>query len=218
MSINWIPSRKIQAKERGNRGIISTSKNPLGYVEYESCIERDFLLLLIHSPSVLTIYHQYKTIHYMDKNGKDRRYTPDVYVEFRDGRRILVEIKPDEEVINKASKYDERWNAAREWAEAKGIAFMVLTETDIRTPRWFNVWFTLGSSKCSSNDSYVDKLTLLLKPDGLNYKDLCYMLSEELRIEIAKAAQIICYAIYHGLVFVDTFSTRQLANDTIIRP
>jgi putative transposase len=217
MSIDWIPARNITSKTEGNRGYISTTKNPSGIVEYESCIERDFLIVAIHDPTVRAIQHQPKTILYFDTKGEQHKYTPDVYLEFKDGSRLLVEIKPLDEVTKNHQKYEQRWNAARMWAESNGISFIVVTDGEIRTPRWVNIWFTLGASKSLDNDKYIQKLTLIIDPDGDEYNNLCVKAAREFGVGIGKAAQIICYAVYHGLVFVDNFSTRQLSKDTIIR-
>ena len=120
-------------------------------------------------------------------------------------------------VLTNGIKYEERWVAAREWGKERNIEFSVITEQHIRTPRWFNVWFTLGSSKCNTIDSYLPKLTQILTNAGDHYDEICYRLSESAGIELNKAAQIVCFAIYHGLVFLDSFSTKQLSNYTIVR-
>ncbi len=80
-----------------------------------------------------------------------------------------------------------------------------------------NIWFTLGASKCSNNNIYMNKLDSLISSDGEPYNSLCFKLAEDLGVEVGKASQIICYAIYHGLVFVDTFSTKTLSKNTFIR-
>lgn len=218
MSIDWIPARQIGPKERGNRGFIPSGKNPAGIVEYESCLERDFYLLCNHAPDVLKFQHQPITIDYLDKNGKKRRYTPDVYVEYKDHRRGLYEIKYEEEIIEKHQEYEERWVAAEAWAKENSLEFAILSEKQIKNTRKANVWFTLGASKCASNDKYTNKITNLLAPEGEEYNSICIKLSETLGVEVGKAAQILCYMIYHGLVFVDTFSNKELSRDTIIRP
>ncbi len=97
MNTDWTSARRISPKSVGNRGIIATNKSPIGVVEYESCIERDLLLLAIHDPAVIEIRYQPKTIYDTDSKGKQRKYTPDIYLEFRDGKRLLLEIKPSEE-------------------------------------------------------------------------------------------------------------------------
>lgn len=217
MSIDWLPVRKIAPKERGNRGYISTRKNPSGIVEYESCLERNLLLQAIHCPSISRIQHQPKLILYKDDKGKTRKYTPDVYLETTNGSNILVEVKPRDEIVNSFKKYEARWKAAEKWSEENNIKFFVLSEIEINTPRWLNVWFTLGASKCIGDDDFAKSLNLLIHPDGDEYNVLCNKLANNLSVEIGKAAQILCYVIYNGLVFVDTFSTKQLSKDTIIR-
>ena len=217
MSIDWIPARKISSKARGNRGIIPTCKNPNGEVVYDSCLERDFYNLGIHAPHVIRIQHQPITIIYKDENGKERRYTPDAYVEYSNGSKWLYEIKYEEDIRKNQKEYELKWKAADEWSKKKGISFGVLTQREIRTPRRENVWFTLGASKCKISDFYINKLISLIPAEGYEYNPLCYKLAEEIGVEIGKAAQILCYAIYHGVVFVDTFSTKHLSKDTIIR-
>jgi hypothetical protein len=162
--IDWEPARKITPKEIGNRGIIPTEKNPTGVVEYESCIERDLFLLAIHGPSIKYILHQPITIDYVDSKGHSRRYTPDVLLESEDGTRLLVEIKSESELLNQQAKWRERWAHAENQAKEKGIHFQVLTEKQIRTPRWFNVWFTLGSSKCRDNAAFIHILDSSIPP------------------------------------------------------
>lgn len=217
MSIDWTPARRISPKSQGNRGFITTSKSPISVVEYESCIERDLLLLAIHDPAVIGIRYQPNTIFYTDSTGKQRKYTPDIYLEFKDGKQLLIEIKPSEEVYNNSKNFEERWAAAREWADPRGIKFLVVTDSQIKTSRWMNVWFTLGPSRCNENVKYMKKLNHIISNEGEEYNYLCKKVSDEFAIDIGKAAQIICYAIYHGFVFVDTFSTNPLTNATIIK-
>jgi putative transposase len=220
MSTDWIPvgaARAINVKERGNRGLFPSSKVLGGIVEYESCLERDFFFLCQHAPDVVKIQHQPISITYQDEKQTTRKYTPDVYVEFWGGLKCLFEIKYEEEVLEKGEKYAERWSAAREWGKTQNISFSVLTEKDIRTPRWFNIWFTLGASKCVPDSSHLSKLNQVVTHSGERYDEICYLLSEDAGIEVNKAAQVLCYAIYHGLVFLDSFSTREIANDSIVR-
>ena len=220
MSVDWIPTgptRKIPAKERGNRGIILSHKIENRIVEYESCLERDFFLLCNHAPDVTSFQHQPITISYLNKLGNMRKYTPDGYVEFKNGVKGLFEIKYQSEVMEKKEENRERWEIAKKWAEERNIIFAVLTDVEIRNVRLYNVWFTLGSSKASLIDRYTSKLISLIPDNGEKYNILCYLLSESEGLEINKSAQILCYAIYHGLVHLDTFSTKELSKNSIIR-
>ncbi|MFX1513388.1 MAG: TnsA endonuclease N-terminal domain-containing protein [Promethearchaeota archaeon] len=215
--IEYSAVRSIPPKTRGNRGLFPSRKVQKGVVEYESQLERDFFLVLEHAPDVKLYQHQPFKIIYTDDQNNTHAYVPDVYVEFTIGLRILVEIK-DEDTYNKDFEKNKlKWNAAEEWTKQRGIIFLVLTEREIRTPRMATIWFTLGSSKCSENDKYMNKLTDLIPSNGASYEFLCKETAQTLGIPLGKAAQIICFAIYWGIVFVDTFSTQLLSKNTIIR-
>ena len=217
--ISWSAVRSIPTKEKGNRGFFPSKKVPEGIVEYESQLERDFFLLCEHNPSVKRFQHQPITITYKSEKGKYVTYTPDAYVEFIDNQNYLIEIKDEinEKVLNNNS---EKWDAAKEWGEENNTKFTVLTSHEIRTARMANIWFTLGASKCKDNRKYIKKLNILLSSygeKGRRYNKLCQDISQEFLVKVGKASQILCYAIFHGLVFVDTFSSEALSNKTVIR-
>nr|MDO8111194.1 DDE-type integrase/transposase/recombinase [Candidatus Sigynarchaeota archaeon] len=54
--------------------------------------------------------------------------------------------------------------------------------------------------------------------DGIEYKTLCEEIARMLGCRIDIAAQFVTYSIYHGLVWIDTFSTIDLSANTLIRP
>jgi len=217
LEMNWTRVRKIPPKSRGNRGFFPSNKVSGGIVEYESQLERDLFLQLEHAPEVIRFQHQPITITYQNKKGRNCEYTPDVSIEFNNGLHTVTEVKYEETLKMEYEKLQVKWNAADDWAVQNGYLFAILTEKEIRTPRQSNIWFTLGSSKCSDNNRYMNELISLLPPDGVEYNSLCYNLAEILGIEVGKSSQILSYAIYHGLVFLDTFSTKELSKDTIIR-
>ncbi|MFQ5981561.1 MAG: TnsA endonuclease N-terminal domain-containing protein, partial [Candidatus Heimdallarchaeota archaeon] len=220
--LDWSAVRKVPPKTRGNRGIFKSSKNRNGFIEYESQIERDLFLLAQHAPDVITMQHQPCFIPYQKKNVKGtQNYPPDAGIEFRNGFRLLVEVK-DESTMLRASnatkqKWESKWEQARRWAEERGQFFVILTDREIRTPRIANVWFTLGSSKCRDNKKYVKPLIGEIPRDGARYDNLCLKLAETIGVKIGKASQVLSFAIYHGLVFVDTFSEEVLSKNTVIR-
>lgn len=186
MNIDWSAVRSIPPKTKGNRGWFPSSKVPEGIVEYESQIERDLFLQLEHAPDVKRFQHQPITIPYKDEKGEDKSYTPDVFIEFNNKECVLVEVKDQETILEKYEKFRTRWNAAEEWAKQKGYIFITLTEKEIRNARMANIWFTLGSSKCTNNDKYMNKLNSLIPLDGETYNSLCIKLAEELGVEVGK--------------------------------
>lgn len=208
--------RSIPPKTRGNRGYFPSSKVDRGIVNYESQIERDFFLILDHADDVIKFQHQPITIHYNTLEKEIRKYTPDVYVEFSNGIKLLVELKDEASFQNDYLKFKERWDACKIWSKKRGIDFIVLTDFDIRNARLSNIWFTLGSAKVVNNDKYMKTLYSFISKN-IAYNDLCEGFAEDLGLSVNKSSQIICYAIYHGLIFIDTFSTDTLSRNTIIR-
>ncbi|MFW9997895.1 MAG: TnsA endonuclease N-terminal domain-containing protein, partial [Candidatus Odinarchaeota archaeon] len=211
--------RNIPAKTRGNRGFLPCKKVRGGVAIYDSQVERDFYLLLAHSPLVKWFQHQPHKIVFKNSAGNTKKYTPDVKIEFVNGLRFLVEIK-DEITEEMKLENEDKWNAADKWARNRSMNFAIFTAEDIRTARLFNVWFTLGSSKVRENDKYMQKLRTLLSIHGMKgrkYNDLCREVEKAFNVPIAKAAQVICYAIYHGLVVLEDFSTKILTRNSIIR-
>ncbi|MFX0171120.1 MAG: TnsA endonuclease N-terminal domain-containing protein [Candidatus Hodarchaeota archaeon] len=217
---DWSCVRSIPPKTEGNQGFFPSEKVMGGIVAYESQLERDLFLLFDHDPSVKRFQHQPSKIIFKNNEGKREQYVPDVKVEFNNGLRVLIEVKPRKTIVEKYSMYQQKLKAVNKEVKANGMIFDVLTEIDIRTPRLANVWFTLGASKCLENNKYIDILIKLLKrygKRGISYNNLCMELAELLGLEIGKASQVVCYASYHGLVFIDTFTTEVLSKNTIIR-
>lgn len=64
------------------------------------------------------------------KTGKLRKYFPDFLVEFKNGSKQLVEIKPKKRVLQ--VKVQKKLKAAETWCREHGIALVVLTEHELR--------------------------------------------------------------------------------------
>ena len=71
-------------------------------------------------PDVKTFQHQPITILYQDDNQKARKYTPDVFVEFETGKKMLFEIKYEEEILSKEKSMKNNGKQP-EFGERNGI-------------------------------------------------------------------------------------------------
>lgn len=64
------------------------------------------------------------------RTKKTRRYYPDFYVKYSDGRQEILEVKPlrklDQAVIKKKTA------AALSWCAESGMSFRVVTEVDLK--------------------------------------------------------------------------------------
>jgi TnsA endonuclease-like protein len=102
-----------------------------GTAEHESALERDFVTLSSFLDPHAVITSQPITITYQ-LGAVVRRYTPDYFVSWSDGRREIVEVKYSSDLQASQERLKERFGAMQDWAQLRGAAFRVATERDIR--------------------------------------------------------------------------------------
>lgn len=112
-------------------------KNIIGYfpslkmgrmVNFESLIERDFIVFLDFEPQVTAFTEQPFSITYPIEN-KAHRYTPDFHVVCTGGRNLVCECKAA--VFQDKPENLVKFAAARTWCEARGWMFLVITDTQL---------------------------------------------------------------------------------------
>ena len=105
--------------------------NKSQYPEYRSSWELKFFKFLDKNSDVEYWTSEPFAISYMSpKDGKIHRYFPDVLVKFKNGKKLLVEIKPDYQTsdpINLA-----KWESAKNFCQQYGLEFIVLTENNFK--------------------------------------------------------------------------------------
>jgi len=113
--------RKVSLKGEGNAGSFYSSKlNRL--IEYESELELEFLLLLEQSDEVMFYQEQPLKVFY-EHQGETKIYYPDILLILKDGRSIVVEIKP---VFKMALQENLiKWSALRKFCAKKGLGLLV---------------------------------------------------------------------------------------------
>ena len=117
---------------------------------FESTLERDFLTVIEFDHSVSLFDVQPVTIHWIDKEGKSRKYTPDVLVFFKkndDGTPSkvpeLCEIKYRSELKEHWHELRPKFKAAVKYAKQHGWRFRLVTDVEIRTSYMDNAKFLL---------------------------------------------------------------------------
>lgn len=63
------------------------------------------------------------------RSGHQRRYFPDFLIEFTDGKRVLVEVKPSKRLVQ--ARVQKKLAAARQWCGAHGASLQVITEVEL---------------------------------------------------------------------------------------
>lgn len=96
-------TRRIVVPEKGSlRGALVTRGEHRRVITFESELERKVLLVLLARPDVVEIREQVAPVTYRDAEGVEREHRFDFLVRRRDGRRVLVAVKP----MELALKYD----------------------------------------------------------------------------------------------------------------
>lgn len=82
-------------------------------------------------PTVVRYSYESVKIPYVSnvRSGKLRNYLPDFLVEFSDGRKVLVEVKPSRKLVHAQVK--KKLAAAQVWCFERGIDLQVITEIDL---------------------------------------------------------------------------------------
>lgn len=118
-------------------------------IEFESTLERDFIIRKEYSSAVLGIVPQPCQVEYLTASGRRQIYTPDFLVHYRLGSRhyedyprpLLVEVKPEREWRQHWRKWLPKWKAAYAYARAQGWQFHIHDESRIRDQAFDNIMF-----------------------------------------------------------------------------
>lgn len=142
-----LPQRKIKPTRRSVSGIYAfRGETP---IQFESTLERDFLILTEYSREVLDVISQPAQIPFLGKNGQTFTYTPDFLVYYRLGNRlydnypkpVLVEVKPRGQWQKNWRKWSTKWKAAIRYAREQGWVFHLMDENRIRNQSLDNIRF-----------------------------------------------------------------------------
>ncbi|NBW06509.1 MAG: hypothetical protein EBR82_00610 [Caulobacteraceae bacterium] len=127
------PKKRKRQKRKGryHRGEYVSIKT--GQVcKFRSGWEEKVMVHLDADPGVELWTYEQTVIEYLSniRTKKFRRYYPDFYVKYSDGREEIVEVKPKRKLGQITVK--KKANAAREWCASRGIAFKIITEVELK--------------------------------------------------------------------------------------
>ena len=117
-------------------------------IQYESALERDFLIRKEFSLAVLDVIPQPCQIPFVS-NDQNYLYTPDFLVYYRLGdmtypdypKPVLIEVKPEKEWRKHWRKWLPKWKAAYSHAKKQGWEFHIHDESRIRGQALENISF-----------------------------------------------------------------------------
>ena len=125
-------AKKKKRRRKGHYQRGSHISPMAGECKFRSGWEQKYCVYLDSHPDVLTWSYEKTVIEYISnkRTGKVRKYYPDFYIEFKDGSKKVVEIKPKRKlqqatVLKKAT-------AARQWCMTHGATYELLTEIELK--------------------------------------------------------------------------------------
>lgn len=188
------PLRRRSRRQRppSSIGGAHASFKALGPAHFESLLEKDAQTLLTADPAVKQYAVQCHQLTYWTpgpSGGSWRRYTPDLVVEMRDGRRVVVEVKAA------ALAAMDKWtrlegHIRRAYREDHDVEFVVLTEAVVRRqPHLANAEIMISHAGTVAPDAEFCLLGTLEEEQG--------------QISIKALSQVL---VQLGLTYAETFS------------
>jgi hypothetical protein len=139
--------RKIKPTRRSVSGVYAFRGETS--IEFESTLERDFIIRTEFFLNVLDVIPQPAIIPFRSLNGHPYTYTPDFLVYYRLGTNLyenypkpaLIEVKPESEWKRNRQEWLPKWKAAHRYAKEQGWTFHIHDESRIRDQTLFNIRF-----------------------------------------------------------------------------
>lgn len=127
------PKKKRKRKKRGHyhRGEYTSTKT--GQVcKFRSGWEESYMRHLDSDPTVETWSYEQTVIEYVSniRSKKVRRYYPDFYVKYSDGRQEVIEVKPKRKLEQLTVR--KKAEAGRQWCAFNGMTYRIITEVELK--------------------------------------------------------------------------------------
>lgn len=103
-----------------------------GECKYRSGWEQKYMVHLDENPDVVTWSYEKLVIEYVSnqKTKRVRKYYPDFQVEYKDGKKVVVEIKPSRKL--RQATVVKKIRAAMAWCTEHDVIYKVLTEIELK--------------------------------------------------------------------------------------
>jgi hypothetical protein len=123
--------RKKYKSRRAKRGSY-ISKKCLKEIHYRSSWELFYAIYLDNNEKVISYSYEPYSISYVSnlKTKKIRKYYPDFEIQFFDGEKHIVEIKPKKKLTQLTNV--KKFAAAKIYAQQNNMQYVILTEVELK--------------------------------------------------------------------------------------
>lgn len=121
-------------------------KGDVNKVIYRSGLERRFMLFLDNNSLIKIWSSEEYVVSYIGVDGKAHRYFIDFFVELNNGKKLLIELKPDKQrkppkknaknYLKESITYvtnQLKWESAEKYAKKNGMKFVVVTDKQVKS-------------------------------------------------------------------------------------
>lgn len=161
-----MPSRKIGPQKGINRRCLVTHNSEADTSSFgESLLERDFIKFCNCIPNnILKVEYQPLCLAY-NYNGKRLKYFPDFLVSTKDGKKILVEVKPSNRLEDEENLI--KFKVGEMYSEQKGWNFKVISDNDLyRGYQKYNVDLLLEVQRINIETEELFAVYQLIQKNG----------------------------------------------------
>ncbi len=187
-------------------GLVPCSWLQADPIEYESQLEYKFIKKLILTPNVISITSQPFQILYGEDDSCS--YTPDFLVNFRNGRALVIEVKPCKFIEKQRNLFD----VINEILRQRGFTFCIVTEQEIDVDdSQEEIGLLLRYAKGTINQSSVDAVKRLF----FNREDASFTIQEVCRLAQIQKTDVLHLLGRKILFFESEMSTSENTKVTI---
>jgi hypothetical protein len=206
-------TRQIKKSYISCTGYFASYKNKT-QIAFESVLERDFYMMMEFDDKVISYEEQPMTIHYEYYDGKNRRYTPDTLVTYKDKMQKLIEVKYDDELKNDLELQRKLQLLAKHIKKEQKINFEVYTDKFMDKQLLLNYKFLYNFVFIPNDTSKTETINRILNnTNGINVKDLLQKLNDN-KIKQLQYLPYIWNYIFHNIHVIDRF--KKLTMKTIL--
>lgn len=205
--------RQIKKSYISCTGYFASYKNK-SQVAFESVLERDFYMMLEFDENVVSYEEQPMRMQYEYLDGKNRRYTPDTLVTYKNRSQRLFEVKYEDELQNNLELQEKLQLLSRHIKQEYSIDFEVYTDKYMDKQLLLNYKFLYKFVFIPEDINIINEINNILNHvDKISVKDMLTKLDTNENKQLKYLPYIWNY-VFHNIKVINRFN--KLTMNTIL--
>ena len=207
--------RKIKKSYLSCTGYFASYKNH-SQIAFESVLERDLCMLLEFDSDVMSYEEQPMQIYYPYQD-KNRRYTPDILVSYKDGTKKLIEVKYTSE-FSKKPELIEKFDILKSFFHKNyDLSFEIFTEKQINVQYLENLKFLYKFAFIPANAQYISIINgIIQQQDEISIKEILHKITINKQKQLSFLPYVWNY-IFQNFQTIQSDFNKKLTMNTVVR-